>query len=73
MLPYKKPIKCFTYVLNHERMTSHVVRILLVLESKRIDNPDNRSEGLNTILHTSKYCGINLELNHYIKTDGFQV
>lgn len=54
MLPYNKPIKCFTYVLNHERMTSLVVRILLVLESKRIDNPGNRSEGLNTILHTSK-------------------
>jgi hypothetical protein len=66
MQQYNKPIKCFTYVLNHEQMASHMIRILLLLVLKSTDNPGTRRVELKIIPHPSKSYGLTFEINHLI-------
>ena len=66
MRQYNKP-KCFTYVLNHEQMASHMIRILLLLVLKSTDNPGTRSVGLKTIRHPSKSYGLTLTISKQLQ------
>ena len=59
-------------MLNHEQMTSHMFRILLVLVSRSTDNPGTKRVELKIIPHPSKSYGLTFEINHHIKTEGFQ-
>ena len=71
MRQYNKP-KCFTYVLNHEQMASHMIRILLLLVLKSTDNPGTRSVGLKTIRHPSKSYGLTLTTPNNYKIEVVQ-